>query len=275
MLDNVVAATERDAAEQNPRRILNNIHLMISPGEWLNIVGTNGCGKSTLARLIAGVTVEGAAGLMQRGFAGAMPAPYVMQQPDVQLFGETPREEIRFALEWRGLSAAEIETRIAAVLEHTQLSALADLSWEYLSGGQRQMAAIAAALAVDAPLIVCDEATSMLDDEAGLRALALVRSMHERGAAVVWVTQRLQELNPGQRIIAMREGEISFDGNVRSFFYGNCAANRAKERLSPCEACGLRLPYLAALAVEWSRQGLLADPLPVTSAEWRKVLNER
>ncbi|WP_051318385.1 energy-coupling factor ABC transporter ATP-binding protein [Cohnella thermotolerans] len=243
---------------------LEGVELRLARGEWLNLVGVNGSGKSTLARIVAGLSASGATGTIRRGFAGAMPSAYVMQQPDAQLFGETPREEMTFALEWMGVPAPEIPQRAERMLERADLLALADLPWKRLSGGQRQLAAVAAAAAGRSPLIVFDEATSMLDAAAGSKVMAIARELQAEGTAVVWVTQRLEELRPDSRVAAMAGGRLVFDGNGREFLYG---ADPLRET-SPCAACGLRLPYLASLAVELHRLGRLAAPLPMTEEEW-------
>ncbi|MCQ6560092.1 energy-coupling factor ABC transporter ATP-binding protein [Paenibacillus mendelii] len=259
-------------SSEDSKRIIGPISLTVAQGEWLNLVGVNGSGKTTLARLLAGLTMEGAAGEWSRGFAGDMPSPYVMQQPEAQLFGETPREEVHFALEWLGVSAQEIAPRADRILQETGLLSLTDCTWDQLSGGQRQLAAVAAAAAGEAPLIVFDEATSMLDDRSSRRVQQLARSLHGKGTAVVWVTQRLHELEPSARVIAMLGGGIQYDGRVREFLYGDESRDPAAGT-APCERCGLRLPYLAALGVELKRLDRDESPSPVTVDEWRRVLN--
>ncbi|XID95013.1 energy-coupling factor ABC transporter ATP-binding protein [Paenibacillaceae bacterium WGS1546] len=310
---------------------LADVTIAVHPGEWIYVVGANGSGKSTLARLLAGLQPERMDGALRRGFAGEGASPIVLQQPRSQLFGETPREEAMFALEWRGAAAERIPELAERALRRVGLEALADEPWERLSGGQQQLAAIAAATAAgDAPLVALDEASSMLD-EANREALVRVaRDLHKRGTAIVWVTQRLDELEPDARIVAVRDGRVVFDGPGRAFLYGPPARGRGQadgaqaepryaanapggadsvsaeaagreealgdgslgapadpagpgtgpasnsvpgslSPLSPCLRAGLRLPYMAALAMELRRLGKLSDPLPMTAEEWRKV----
>lgn len=246
---------------------LEEIELKLARGEWLNLVGVNGSGKSTLARVLAGLPEAGAVGSMRRGFAGEEPAAYVMQQPDAQLFGQTPREEMAFVLEWQGVPAVEIPESAERMLARADLSAVADEPWARLSGGQRQLAAVAAAAAGRSRLIVFDEATSMLDGSADARVHGIARELHEAGTAVVWVTQRLEELEPGRRVVAMADGRIAFDGSGREFVYGRHPLREEP----PCLRCGLRLPYLASLALELYRSGHLEAPLPMTGTEWSGI----
>jgi len=299
-IDRVTIYGEDETDEQGVR--LRAASLTLKAGEWLTVVGVNGSGKSTLARLLAGLLPERMSGVIRRGFAGEGVSPIVLQQPKAQLFGETPREEIVFALEWRNVPAERMVEAAEQALRSAGLTALADESWERLSGGQRQMAAFAAATAFSSPLLVMDEATSMLDEDNRDAVMRRARELHSRGTAVVWVTQRLDELSPDDRVVAVQEGCIVYDGDGREFLYGAVKAEVERgwlgteeaedgERmegdgasesdmghadsalwpLSPCLRAGLRLPYLMELALELRRLGKLRDPLPMTEREWEQV----
>lgn len=248
---------------------LEDVRLSLAPGEWLYIVGVNGSGKSTLARVLAGLYTDGMIGEYSRGFAGSNVSPIVLQQPQAQLFGETPREEIQFALEWKMRPAVEIGPAVERVLERVGLLALADEPWDRLSGGQLQLTAFAAAIAGEAPLIVLDEATAMLDERSRVTIAKEARRLQRRGTSIVWVTQRLDELEPESRVVTVSEGRIVFDGDVREMLYG-----QEDDAITPCEHAGLRMPYLPAMALQLRRQGQLKDPLPVTAEEWRRVLGD-
>lgn len=237
----------------NAAAMLDRIDLTLSPGEWLYVVGTNGSGKSTLGKIVAGLSIPGElrAERWERGFAGSGPAPYVMQQPDAQLFATTPREEIVFALEWLGVSGDAIHLLANEALDEAGLAAAADLPWSALSGGQRQLAAVAAAAAGHAPLLVLDEATSMLDGESQSLARKLAQRRQREGAAVVWITQRIEELeqDPDRRVVALAAGRLIYDGKAHAFLYGE-ARGKAGASVPPCFLAGLRLPFRAELARE-------------------------
>ncbi|MFD2333299.1 ATP-binding cassette domain-containing protein [Cohnella sp. GCM10020058] len=243
----------REGAAEDAPPLLDRVELTLSPGEWVYVVGTNGSGKSTLGRIVAGLGIHGElrAERWERGFAGEEPAPYVMQQPDAQLFGTTPREEIVFALEWLGARGPDILRLADEALGEAGLKEAADLPWSALSGGQRQLAAVAAAAAGHAPLLVFDEATSMLDghSQSLVRQLALKRQ--QEGAAIVWITQRIEELesDPERRVLAMAAGRLVYDGSASGFLYKD--ASEAEAAFAPpCLLAGLRLPYAAALDYE-------------------------
>lgn len=266
-LQGVSVIGTNESGDPVPR--LEDVQLALSPGEWLYIVGVNGSGKSTLARLLAGLYTEGMIGEHRRGFAGEKVSPIVLQQPQSQLFGETPREEVQFALEWKMTPAEEIAATVERVLGRVGLQALADEPWDRLSGGQLQLSAFAAAIASEAPLIVLDETTAMLDERNRMTIVQEARRLQRQGTSIVWVTQRLDELEPDSRVVAVREGRIQYDGDVREMLYG-----REEEATSPCEQAGLRMPYLAAMALQLRKQSQLKDPLPVTAEEWREVLGD-
>lgn len=253
-----------ELGELTPR--LENIRLTIGPGEWISIVGVNGSGKSTVARLLAGLQPEGLIGQVQRGFAGEGCSSIVLQQPRAQLFGETPREEVIFALEWKGIAAEGIPMLVEQALARAGLLEVADEPWDRLSGGQQQLAAIAASTAIEAPLIVLDEVTSMLDETNADLVMHRARALHKSGTAVVWVTQRLNELERDSRVVAIGNGAIIYDGDAAEFLYGSGGET------SPCEQCGLRLPYMAKLAIELRGLGYLLDPLPMSSEQWRWIM---
>ncbi|MFC3797703.1 ATP-binding cassette domain-containing protein [Cohnella sp. GCM10012308] len=243
----------REGAAEDAPALIDRVDMTLSPGEWVYVVGTNGSGKSTLGKVVAGLGVHGEirAQHWERGFAGQEPAPYVMQQPDAQLFGTTPREEIVFALEWLGASGPDILRLADEALSEAGLKEAADLPWSALSGGQRQLAAVAAAAAGHAPLLVFDEATSMLDghSQSLVRRLALKRQ--REGAAIVWITQRIEELeaDPERRVLAIAGGRLVYDGSVRGFLYGD-ASEAGAAITPPCLLAGLRLPYAAELEHE-------------------------
>jgi energy-coupling factor transporter ATP-binding protein EcfA2/energy-coupling factor transporter transmembrane protein EcfT len=236
---------DKESAELSPR--LSHVNLTISPGEWIVVVGVNGSGKSTLVRILAGLYPAEMVGEVARGFAGEAASPIVLQQPRAQLFGETPREEVMFALEWKGIEAEEIPLLTEEALVRTGLMVHADEPWERLSGGQQQLAAIAAATATATPLIILDEVTSMLDEANRSIVMDQARELHRNGTAVIWVTQRLDELELDTRVVALGEGSVVYDGRAQDFLYG------IEGEASPCERCGLRLPYMAAFARELKR----------------------
>lgn len=215
---------ERDDGRKT--RLLENVSIQLNQGEWVGLVGPNGSGKSTLAMLLAGhpqAAAGGAAlfdGSMDRGFAGTEPLPFVTQDPDAAIVGSTPWEDVLLGLEQRAEAgkAASIVIRAEEILRGCGLWDVRHRPVETLSGGQRQLLAAAGCSAFGAPLLVFDEAGAMLDAASRAEVLGGARAIWRSGATVVWISHRLEELEAGDRIIALQQGCVAFDGTAESFF---------------------------------------------------------
>jgi energy-coupling factor transport system ATP-binding protein len=253
--------------------LLKDICLRISQGEWISIVGKNGSGKSTLAQLLTGV-LTASNGLIQRGFCGKEPIPYVMQQ-EVQWFGETPWEDMVFLLESRGENATLIPEIISAALRNVGIESLRDRPFAELSGGQKQLAAIAGCLAAKTPILVFDEATSMLDSTSRLQVLEAAKSINQQGTAVIWLTHHIEDLSYGDRVIALDGGRIHYDDSTAAFFYRSSAfcSDIAISSKTPCEELGFTLPYPIQLAHELRLQGIQLHTQPLTTEQLVEAVN--
>ena len=244
--------------------ILKDINLRISQGEWISIVGKNGSGKSTLAQLLTGVHSV-SSGMVDRGFCGNEPIPYVMQQ-EVQWFGETPWDDMVFLLESRGENVARIPEIIRFALQSVGLYEQRDRLFTELSGGQKQLAVIAGCLAAKTPILVFDEATSMLDSTSRLQVLETAKMINREGTAVIWLTHHMEDLSFGERVVALEEGGIVYDDSTASFFYPSTLSgiNIKGSPLTPCEELGFILPYPIQVAHALKLQGIQLDPQPLT-----------
>jgi energy-coupling factor transport system ATP-binding protein len=252
--------------------LLKDISLRISPGEWISIVGRNGSGKSTLAQLLAGVYTA-SSGSMVRGFCGKEPIPYVMQQ-EVQWFGETPWEDIVFLLESRGEIADLIPELVRSALRSVGLESMMERPFSELSGGQKQLAAIAGCLAARTPILVFDEATSMLDSMSRIQVLEAAKSINRQGTAVIWLTHHIEDLTYGERVIALEDGRICYDDSTISFFYGlpPCEIDLESSLISPCEKLGFTLPYPIHLTNELRLQGIQLQSFPLTIMQFSEAV---
>jgi energy-coupling factor transport system ATP-binding protein len=251
----------------NDDSLLKDISLRISQGEWISIVGKNGSGKSTLAQLLTGVHTA-SSGVIQRGFCGKEPIPYVMQQ-EVQWFGETPWEDMVFLHESHGENPTLIPEIIRASLRNVGIESLRDRPFTELSGGQKQLAVIAGCLAAKTPLLVFDEATSMLDSTSRLQVLEAAKSINQQGTAVIWLTHQLEDLSFGERVVALDEGRIRYDDSTTAFFYRSTSLSSdiAISSKTPCEELGFTLPYPIQLAHELRLQGIHLPIQPLTSKQ--------
>lgn len=207
---------------------LRGIDLSIRRGEWVAVTGANGSGKSTVSRVINGLLAPTEGTAVVCGLDLAKPehrqqvkrhVQLVFQNPDAQLVGTNPIEDVAFGLENRGVPKDELKFRIEQVLRHVGLERKRWEDVSTLSGGQRQRLAVASCLALEPDCLIFDEATSMLDPKGRREIYRLARGLWAKGITVLWVTQRLEELLEAGRVLVMEQGGIAYDGGARELFY--------------------------------------------------------
>jgi energy-coupling factor transport system ATP-binding protein len=261
-----IAFVER---QQPIEPILKQVDLHIRSGEWITLVGRNGSGKSTLAKVIAGGRVDGLSGNVKRSDPESRLVPIVMQQPEAAMVGATPWEDVVLMLEQNEAEEQGIAALAEQALQAVGLGDRLHQPISTLSGGQKQLVAIAGCLAVYSPLLVLDEATSMLDPEAAAFVLKQARAIHSKGTTVIWITQKLDELDEGDRIVAMQDGGIAFDGGASNWY----RREDGQEGDSVCESLGFDAPYTVQLAWEMEDLGLSLDPFPIVPAMLAKAVS--
>jgi biotin transport system ATP-binding protein len=180
------------------------------------VIGANGSGKSTLARLLNGLVLPSAGRVVVDGLDTAVDGAAVRRRvafaftdPDAQLVMPTAAEDVALSLRRLGLGRAERAARVAAVLDRYGLTDLADVSVHALSGGQRQLLALAGVLATEPDVLVCDEPTTLLD----LRnAQAIGRLLDGLSQRVVLVTHDLALAERAERVLVLDRGAVVHDG---------------------------------------------------------------
>lgn len=243
--------------------ILAHIRLTVHRGEWISILGLNGSGKSTLLKVAAGLIRQGVRGSVRHMAEemGDKSIPIVMQHPDAGLIGATPWEDVVTLLERRGVEAGRIVPRAEQALKDTGLGGRMHQPLDTLSGGQKQLAAIAGCIAAEAPMLLLDEITAMLDPGMTATVWSNVRSIQRQGTTVLWITQRLEELLPSDRTIVMEAGRIVFDGLAGSLFRRTAIESGG----SPGERQGFEAPYATKVAWELEDQGIRLPYIPLTA----------
>jgi biotin transport system ATP-binding protein len=181
----------------------------------IGIVGANGCGKSTLARLLNGLVVPTAGrvsvgGLDTRrdGAAVRRRVGFVFTDPDAQIVMPTVAEDVAFSLRRSGLSTPQVRERVAVALERVGLTDHSDHPAHMLSGGQKQLLALTSVLAAEPAVLVCDEPTTLLDARNARRVLALLAEIPQQ---VVLVTHHLEQLTGFDRVLVLDEGRVVAD----------------------------------------------------------------
>jgi len=248
--------------------LLDHISLRIAPGEWVQLAGPNGSGKSTLVKLLTGqldrnCTVTGDIG----GAFASETYPYVLQHPETGIVGATPWEDLLLGLEQRGAPEEQARTMMERVLAQTRLSAIRHRPVAEMSGGEQQLTAIASCLAAEPPLLVLDEPTSMLDPTSRALVLAVVRELHRAGLTVIWVTHRLQEWESDDRVLALEQGRLIYDGGPEGFY---CADE--EKGVSLCDRFGWTPPYAVRTALALRRHGIRLSPLPLCAEQLARAV---
>jgi len=202
---------------------IQGVSLVLKAGEWAAVIGPSGSGKSTLLRALAGL-LSPSQGILVRLGVRLLPGPLnervdrrvglVFQNPDEQLFGSTPLEDLMWGLQRLGVASAEAEHRAARVLKELDIAQLGHRPVHRLSFGERKRVAFAAALVCEPELLLCDEPTSNLDPVAARRLVAaLEEAAARRDITLVWVTHDLATLPQRiRRVLLLHDGHLVFDG---------------------------------------------------------------
>lgn len=253
------------AVDSDIQAVLQDINLSLHAGQFDAVVGANASGKSTLARVTAGL-LPLSSGL--RSLADNVQIGMVLQRPGQQLLGATPREDLYAAMASAHLSSEIWSQRMNESLHRVGLSIDPDQPIGQLSGGQQQLLAIAGCLALGATVLILDEPTSMLDPGHQELVLERVRTLCREGAAVLWVTHRLEELAYADRVHCTEQGRVVYSGTPRHFFYGVADPGPAAvaRPSCPCAELGFPLPYTVAVVRHLREDGIALDPLPLTVA---------
>jgi energy-coupling factor transport system ATP-binding protein len=199
------------------RPALDSLSFQLREGEFLILLGASGAGKSTLARLCAGV-IEPTAGALQRGPAaggGTLPVGLVTQNPEDTFTGPVVREELEFVLWNLGWDKKRIDEAVRKMLRLTGLDGKSGLPPAALSGGQKQLLALASILIADPELLVLDEPFSLLDRQ-GRREVERLLSRRGKGT-VLYCTSELEDLRRGGRVMVLQEGALAWEGAVEKF----------------------------------------------------------
>ncbi|HEY8532214.1 MAG TPA: ATP-binding cassette domain-containing protein [Limnochorda sp.] len=241
-----------------PVTALDGLSLSVARGEWVAVAGPNGSGKSTLARVLGGLLPYQDGAIWLEGERLTPEAHHlrsrvglVFQDPENQVVGSTVEEDVAFGPENLGLPTEEIARRVDAALNAVGLVGLRHRATRALSGGQRQLLAIAGALALEPDLLILDEPTAMLDASGQDAVLsAVLHANRERGVAVLWMTHRMEEALAADRLVILQHGRVAAQGPPCAVLAG---------RLGPLECWHLSPPAVTRVVKALRERGI---PVP-------------
>ena len=207
---------------------VDGVTLSVAEGEFLAILGRNGSGKSTFAKLLNALLLPTSGEVIVNGVRAVSEddcyevrksCGMVFQNPDNQIVTTIVEEDCAFGLENLGVEPAEIRRRVDEALESVGMKDFALASPSMLSGGQKQRVAVAGVLAMRPRIIVFDESTAMLDPIGRRDVFALARRLNiEEGITVVWITHFMEEAALADRLVVMDGGRVVMEGAPREVF---------------------------------------------------------
>jgi len=206
---------------------LSQINLLIRKGEFISLIGANSSGKTTLGRLMNALLIPTNGRVVVDSLdtsnqSNIIPVRrrvgMIFQNPDNQIVATTVEEEVAFGPENLCLSSGEIRKRVYKALNITGLTDYWNYPPHLLSGGQKQLLAIASILAMEPECIIFDEPTSLLDPSNRKIVNDKIKELSSGGMTVIFITHRMEEVLLSQRVVVLKDGRIVKDGKPIDLF---------------------------------------------------------
>lgn len=235
--------------------VFKDLNLVIEEGTFVAILGSNGCGKSTLAKhfntillpcggsvSVFGMQTSDENKLMQIRRTVGM----VFQNPDNQIVANVVEEDVAFGPENLGVASPAIRRRVDNALKQVDMYEYREHAPHLLSGGQKQRVAIAGVIAMEPKCIVLDEPTAMLDPRGRREVMETIgRLNREKKITVVLITHHMDEAAQAQRVVVLHKGQVALDGTPREVF----------SQVDQLHEMGLAAPETVELCWELNKEG--------------------
>lgn len=235
---------------------IHNLNIQIEQGSFVSIVGENGSGKSTFAKMLVALLFPSSGALYLDGNKiekGSVPfnlcesAGMVFQNPDNQIISPIVEEDVGFGPENLGIPSEEILERVYNSLENVGMLEYRYCSPNHLSGGQKQKVAIAGVLAMQPKCIILDEPTAMLDPQGREQVIQTIRYLNKtKGITIVLITHSMEETVYSNLVYVMHKGTVVLSGPPNELF----------ENSAFLEQYGLETPQVTLLAHNLREAGL-------------------
>lgn len=259
-MDNIIEfknVTFSYPAEENelPSKVIANLDFSVERGTFTAVLGHNGCGKSTMAKLFNGLNRPTSGEVFVNGMSTndddnelsiRKTVGLVFQNPDNQLVSTIVEEDVAFGPENLGIPPQEIRERVDSALKAVGMYEYRHHDTHKLSGGQKQRVAIAGMLAMQLECLVLDEPTAMLDPQGRREVLeTVIRLNKERGMTIVLITHYMDEAARADRVAVMDDGKVILDGTPRDVF----------SKVEMLKSVGLDVPQPTELCYELNKAG--------------------
>ena len=239
--------------------VFEDLSISVEEGSFVAILGSNGCGKSTLAKHFNSILLPSGGKVYVWGMDTTdeerliqirRTVGMVFQNPDNQIVANVVEEDVAFAPENLGISSPMIRQRVDNALKMVGMYQYRNHAPHLLSGGQKQRIAIAGVIAMEPRCIVLDEPTAMLDPKGRAEVMETVKRLNsEKGITVILITHHMDEAAQAQRVVVLDKGKVALDGTPREVFSQveklhsmGLAAPETVELCSKLNACGFALP---------------------------------
>lgn len=227
--------------------VLKNVNLTVPEGQFLAVLGHNGCGKSTLAKHFNAILTPTSGKVIVNGIDSSdedkiydirQSVGMVFQNPDNQLVATIVEEDVAFAPENLGVPPAEIRERVDSALKQVDMYEFRNHAPHQLSGGQKQRIAIAGIIAMHPRCIVMDEPTAMLDPKGRREVMNTIKHLNrDEGITVILITHYMEEAAQADRVVVMDDGSVMMDDEPHKVF----------ARADELRAVGLDVPQVTEL----------------------------
>ncbi len=255
-------------------QVFEDLSLTVEEGSFVAVLGTNGCGKSTLAKHFNAILLPTGGKVYVCGIDTSHEdrimhvrrnVGMVFQNPDNQIVANVVEEDVAFGPENLGISSPEIRHRVDNALKQVGMYEYREHAPHLLSGGQKQRIAIAGVIAMAPKCIVLDEPTAMLDPRGRREVVETIgRLNREKGITVVLITHHMDEAAKAQRVVVLHKGEIAADGTPKEVF----------SQVELLHSIGLAAPETVELCWELNKQGFSLPLDQLDPEECAQVLKE-
>ena len=251
--------------------ILENINFSIPSGKITAILGKNGCGKSTLIKLIMGflplskgkIIVNGCDITTKEGlYYLRKHCGIIFQNPDNQFVSPVVEDDIRFGLDNHRIPESEHSNRINCALKKVYLQGFEKRNTASLSGGQKQRVAAAGIFALESDIIFFDEATSMLDPDGRAKMIQCIKNMRSENRTVIMITQNTEDSIDADHLLLMADHQI-------------IAAGTPKEILPDIDLlkkAGIQIPFPVQIFHDLKNRGIFFTKCPLTNQELAEAI---
>lgn len=237
------------------KELFKNLNLEIERGTFTTIIGTNGSGKSTLIRIILGLLVADGEikinnlELNHKNLKKIISKiGVVLENPDDQFVAETVMDDIAFSLENMNVDKKEIKSRVNKIAKFIGIEDILEREPHSLSGGQKQLVALASALVTDPDILILDEALTMIDLEIREKIYKILEQVNKiNKITIINVTHDMDEILYGDNLIVIDNGHIVLNGPKEYVLLEEKTFNKL----------GLKLPFVVELSTKLQYYGLI------------------